>query len=59
VRRASVTAKGVQALDRCDSSMDQIESDMLREIGPGGVDQLREMLASCAHSLEATRPRLL
>jgi len=57
VRRASVTRKGTQVLERCDRSMDRIEADMLGELAPESVEQLRTMLAACAHSLEATRPR--
>lgn len=58
VLRASVTAKGLEVLDRCDRSMDAIESDMLRDVSPEAADLLGETLASCAHALEATRPRL-
>ena len=58
VLRASVTAKGLEVLDRCDRSMDTIESDMLRDVSPEAADLLGETLASCAHALEATRPRL-
>ena len=58
VLRASVTAKGVEALDRCDRSMDTIEHDMLRDLSPEAADVLGQALASCAHALEATRPRL-
>jgi DNA-binding MarR family transcriptional regulator len=59
VRRTSVTPDGGEVLDRCDRSMDQIEADMLRDLQSASVERLRTMLASCAHSLEATRPRLL
>ncbi len=58
VRRISVTAQGLTALGRCDRSMDAIETDMLRDLNLDSVELLRGMLASCAHSLEATRPRL-
>jgi DNA-binding MarR family transcriptional regulator len=58
VRRATVTARGLEALDRCDRSMDAIERDMLRDLPPDVVAVLRNTLASCAHSLEATRPRV-
>jgi DNA-binding MarR family transcriptional regulator len=59
VLRTSVTRKGLQVLERCDRSMDKIEADMLRDFGPDSVELLRSMLASCAHSLEATRPRAI
>jgi hypothetical protein len=38
--------------------MDTIESDMLRDVSPEVADLLAQTLASCAHALEATRPRL-
>jgi DNA-binding MarR family transcriptional regulator len=56
VLRASVTAKGVKVLERCDRDMDAIESDMLDGLAPERIDAVREALRSCAHSLEATRP---
>jgi DNA-binding MarR family transcriptional regulator len=58
VLRASVTTKGLEVLDRCDRSMDAIESDMLRDVSPEAADVLGHTLATCAHALEATRPRL-
>jgi DNA-binding MarR family transcriptional regulator len=58
VLRASVSAKGLAVLDRCDRSMDTIERDMLRDVSPEVADLLGQTLASCAHALEATRPRL-
>jgi DNA-binding MarR family transcriptional regulator len=58
VRRASVTAKGLEVLDRCDHSMDIIEADMLRDVPPETVELLGRTLATCAHSLEATRLRV-
>jgi DNA-binding MarR family transcriptional regulator len=58
VLRASVTRKGLEVLDGCDRSMDIIEADMLGRIAPDDVEQLRSLLADCAHSLAATRPRL-
>jgi DNA-binding MarR family transcriptional regulator len=58
VLRASVTSKGRQVLERCDRSMDEIEADMLRDLPPEEVDMLRSALATCAHSLETSRPRL-
>ena len=58
VLRASVTAKGIHVLDRCDRSMDEIEADMLRDLLPDEVEALRTALGSCAHALETARPRL-
>ena len=57
VRRASVTTKGLQVLDRCDRSMDRIESDMLGDLSPGEIEQVRTALATCAHSLEPASRR--
>jgi hypothetical protein len=37
--------------------MDIIEADMLGQVPPEAVDTLRSLLAECAHSLEAIRPR--
>jgi DNA-binding MarR family transcriptional regulator len=56
VLRASVTAKGLKVLDRCDRDMDAIEADMLEGLPVEAIDAVREALHSCAHSLEATRP---
>ncbi|HKN93570.1 MAG TPA: MarR family transcriptional regulator [Thermoleophilaceae bacterium] len=58
VLRASVTAKGLRMLAACDRSMDDIEAEMLRDLPPDAVEELRGSLASCAHALETTRPRL-
>jgi DNA-binding MarR family transcriptional regulator len=56
VLRISVTAKGLDALERCDQSMDLIEADMLDDVLPEDVDILKDLLARCAHSLEMRRP---
>jgi DNA-binding MarR family transcriptional regulator len=56
VLRASVTAKGIKVLERCDRNMDAIEHDMLHGLAPDTLDTIREALRSCAHSLEASRP---
>ena len=56
VLRASVTAKGLKVLGRCDRNMDAIEADMLDGLDPDTVDVVRDALRSCAHSLEASRP---
>ncbi|MGA8219078.1 MAG: MarR family transcriptional regulator [Solirubrobacterales bacterium] len=58
VLRASVTSKGLQVLEHCDGSMDEIEADMLRDLPPEEADALRGALAACAHALETSRPRL-
>jgi DNA-binding MarR family transcriptional regulator len=56
VLRASVTAKGIDALDRCERSMDRIEADMLGDMDSETVEIVRAALGSFAHSLEATKP---
>ncbi len=56
VLRASVTAKGLKVLERCDRNMDAIEDDMLDGLAPDTIDTVREALRSCAHSLEASGP---
>ena len=53
--RASVTAKGLKVLERCDRNMDAIEDDMLDGLAPGTIDTVREALRSCAHSLGGQR----
>jgi DNA-binding MarR family transcriptional regulator len=58
VRRASVTAKGIQVLEDCDRAMDKIEAEMLRDLPPDAIEELRTALGSCAHALETSRPRL-
>jgi DNA-binding MarR family transcriptional regulator len=58
VLRTSVAPRGLTALEGCDRAMDAIEADMLHGLGDEQLQLLRSMLASCAHSLEATRPRL-
>ncbi len=56
VLRISVTHQGLGVLERCDRSMDVIESDMLRGLDADTLAMVRAALFSCAHSLEATRP---
>jgi DNA-binding MarR family transcriptional regulator len=56
VLRASVTSKGLEVLDQCDRSVDGIEADMLGDLPPEAVEAVRDALAACAHSLEATSP---
>jgi DNA-binding MarR family transcriptional regulator len=56
VLRASVTAKGLEVLARCDRSMDGIEADMLGDLPPDTVELVRTAMASFAHSLAATNP---
>jgi DNA-binding MarR family transcriptional regulator len=58
VLRATLTAKGRAVLQLCEESMDLIEADMLRGLPPESIAGLQSMLASCAHELEATMPRV-
>ncbi len=57
--RISVTAKGLEVLERCDRSMDTIEAEMLGDLPTEAVAMLKRLLADCAHSLETTGPRVL
>ena len=56
VLRASVTAKGLETLARCDRSVDRIEADMLGDLPPETVEVVREALGVFAHSLHVTNP---
>jgi|SRR5947209_10026041 len=56
VLRASVTPRGLDVLDQCDLAMDEIEADMLADLTPETVATMQEALASCARSLETSRP---
>jgi DNA-binding MarR family transcriptional regulator len=56
VLRASVTAKGLDVLLRCDRSVDRIEADMLGGLPAETVEVVRDALGSFAHSLHATNP---
>ncbi len=57
--RISVTAKGLDVLERCDRSMNAIEAEMLGDLPPEAVETLKHLLADCAQSLETSRPRAL
>lgn len=56
VLRASVTAKGLELLERCDRSVDRIEADMVGDLAPETVEAVRDALTACAHALKATSP---
>ena len=56
VLRASVTAKGLETLARCDRSVDRIEADMLGDLPPETVEVARAALGSFAHALQVTNP---
>jgi DNA-binding MarR family transcriptional regulator len=56
VLRISVTRQGLEILQRCDRSMDVIESDMLNGLDAATLHTVRAALSSCAHSLEASWP---
>jgi DNA-binding MarR family transcriptional regulator len=53
ILQTSVTAAGLDVLQRCDASMDGIEAEMLDKLSSRDVEVLRFALATCAHSLEA------
>ena len=56
VLRASVTAKGLDTLARCDRAVDMIEADMLGDLSPETIEVVRRALGSFAHSLHVTNP---
>lgn len=56
VLRASVTAKGLDLLERCNRSVDRIEADMLGDLPLETIDVVRAALGSLAHSLHVTNP---
>jgi len=56
VLRASVTAKGLATLGRCEEAMDRIEADMLGDTPSDVIEVVRSALGSFAHSLEAANP---
>jgi len=57
VLRASLTARGLIELERCDRSLEQIESTMLGDLHSEATAMLRATLASCAHALHSPLPR--
>ena len=56
VLRASVTAKGLETLARCDRAVDGIEADMLGDLSPETAEVVRDALGAFAHSLRVTDP---
>lgn len=56
VLRASVTAKGLELLGRCDHAVDRIEADMVGDLPSETVETVRDALTACAHALKATAP---
>lgn len=56
ILRASLTTRGLRTLELCDRAMDVIEEDMLRGLDCATVETVRSALATCAHTLEHTRP---
>ncbi|MGB0096065.1 MAG: MarR family transcriptional regulator [Solirubrobacteraceae bacterium] len=56
VLRASVTPKGMDVLEQCDRSMDEIEADMLGDLPADDLNTMRTALSTCVRSPEATTP---
>ena len=56
-RRASVTADGLDVLERCERSVDAVEADMLGDLPAEAVELMSTSLATCARALELTLAR--
>ena len=52
VIRTEITNAGVQALERCDRAVDEIEREMLSELAPAEAASLRDVLSRCGRTLE-------
>jgi DNA-binding MarR family transcriptional regulator len=50
--RSEITKAGVQALERCDRAVDEIEREMLSELAPAEAASLRDVLSRCGRTLE-------
>jgi DNA-binding MarR family transcriptional regulator len=56
VIRNELTKAGSRALDRCDRAVDDVEREMLGDLGAGEVTALREVLIRCGRALEHEPP---
>jgi DNA-binding MarR family transcriptional regulator len=54
--RTEITRAGVEVLDRCGRAVDELEREMLADLGEEAVVALREALASCGRSLGHEEP---
>ncbi len=52
VIRIEITSTGVQALERCDRAVDDIEREMLTDLGTDETAYLREVLLRCGRALQ-------
>jgi DNA-binding MarR family transcriptional regulator len=50
--RTELTAVGRRALERCDAAVDAVEQELLRELAPAEVANLRDVLIRCARVVE-------
>jgi DNA-binding MarR family transcriptional regulator len=52
VIRVELTRAGNRALQRCDRAVDEVELEMLGELGSDEADRLRDALIQCGRALE-------
>ncbi|HEY7207413.1 MAG TPA: MarR family transcriptional regulator [Gaiellaceae bacterium] len=50
--RTEITRSGLRALERCDRAVDEVERQMLNELGAREAAGLRRALLSCGRALE-------
>jgi DNA-binding MarR family transcriptional regulator len=52
VIRIELTKPGLRALERCDRAVDEVEREMLGDLGAGEAASLRDALLRCGRALE-------
>jgi DNA-binding MarR family transcriptional regulator len=52
VIRTELTKAGGRALERCDRAVDDVEQEMLNDLGADEVTNLRDVLSRCGRALE-------
>jgi DNA-binding MarR family transcriptional regulator len=50
--RIELTKAGLRALERCDRAVDEVEREMLGDLGAGEAAELRDALIRCGRALE-------
>jgi DNA-binding MarR family transcriptional regulator len=53
--RMELTKAGSRALERCDRAVDEVEREMLQDLGADEVEGLRDALIRCGRTLERER----
>ena len=56
VIRTEITKTGVQALERCDRAVDDLEREMLADLGADETAHLRKILLRCGWALQQEPP---